>query len=143
MVHLHDRAVDEPIAILMTSGILATLDELSGGLQGNIYIDIAAEELRLFPRLIQIARAKHEHTGGLLGPLFLQPVLYDFAVELIDCVAFRVAIIDDSVEVVELAVLLLCVEARQVLRGHQVRPQRPTVKSNLAGCGGRHADHVW
>ena len=143
MVHLHDRAVDEPIAILMTSGILATLDELSGGLQGNIYIDIAAEELRLFPRLIQIARAKHEHTGGLLGPLFLQLVLHDFAVEFVDCVAFRVAIIDDSVEVVELAVLLLRVEARQVLRGHQVRPQRPTVESNLAGCGRRHTNHVW
>ena len=143
MVHLHDRAVDEPIAILMTSWVLATLDELSGGLQGNIYIDIAAEELRLFSRLIQIAWAKHEHTGGLLGPLFLQLVLHDFAVELVDCVAFRVAIIDDSVEVVKLAVLLLRVEASQVLRGHQVRPQRPTVESNLAGCGRRHTNHVW
>ena len=32
MVHLHDRAVDEAIATLMTSRILATLDELTGSL---------------------------------------------------------------------------------------------------------------
>ena len=80
MVHLHDRAVDEAIAILVTSRVLATLDELTCSFQGNIYIDVAAEELRLFPGLIQIAGAKHEHAGGLLRPLLLQLVFHDFAV---------------------------------------------------------------
>ena len=52
MVHLHDRAVDKAIAILVTSRILATLNKFSGGFQGNIDINIAAKKLRLFPSFI-------------------------------------------------------------------------------------------
>lgn len=53
------------------------------------------------------------------------------AVKLGHSVATRVAVIDDSVEVVQLASLPLRVEAGQVLCCHQMGAQTPTIVTNL------------
>ena len=45
-------------------------------------------------------------------------MLNDLAIKFIDGIAFRVAIVNDSVKVVKLAVLALSIEAGQVICSH-------------------------
>lgn len=80
MIHLHDRAIDETIAGIVTSRILRSLDKFFGSFESKIDIDVATEKLRLFPLLIHITGAKHEDAGGLVRPLLLQFVLDNLAV---------------------------------------------------------------
>ena len=70
-------------------------------------------------------------------------MFHDFAVQLAHSVTFRVAVIDYPVEVVQLAVLVICVKAGQVLCSHEISAQGSTVEALLAGCCGRYADDIW
>ena len=60
----------------------------------------------------------------------------DLAVQLVHCVPTRVAVIDDSIVLVERAGLLTCAETRQVLSCHQIRTKHMAVEAYLA-CGSR------
>ena len=77
-----------------------------------------------------------------MWPLLLQAVLDNLAVQLGDRVTFRVAIVDHSVKVVQLAILLLRIEAGQVLRCHQMRPQRAALESDLTRGSWGHAYYI-
>ena len=134
MIHLHDRAINETIAGIVTSRILRSLDKFFGSFESKIDIDVATEKLRLFPLLIHVTGAKHEDAGGLVRPLLLQFVLDNLAVEFGDRVPLRVAVVNHSIKVVQLAILLFCIETGDVLGCHQVSSQITTVISNLA-CG--------
>ena len=66
----------------------------------------------------------------------------DLAVELSDCIATRVTIIDYAIKAIQLTVLLLGIEACQVLCSHQVLSQELALVADLS-CGyGRYADDV-
>ena len=69
-------------------------------------------------------------------------MLHDLTVKFIYCVTFRVAIIDDSIKVVKLAVLVFSVEAGEVIGCHQVRSEGLARESDLARGGWRDAHYI-
>lgn len=69
-------------------------------------------------------------------------MLHNLAVELGHRVTVRVAVVDDSVEVVQLAALPLRIETCQVLRCHQMGAQTATIVAYLARGRGWDTDYV-
>ena len=65
----------------------------------------------------------------------------DLAVELGDCVATGVTIIDHTVKAIQLTLLSLGIEACHVLCSHQILPQMPALVADLSCRCGRNADH--
>ena len=69
-------------------------------------------------------------------------MLDDLAVKFVHGVTAGVAVIDDSIVLVELTNLVTCAETRQVFRRHQVRAQGMAVEAYLACGGWRDTDDV-
>lgn len=143
MVDLQNGAVDQTVANLVAPVVAATRNKLFRRLQSKVDIEVAAEQLGLLPRFVKVTGTEDEDAGGLVRPLVLQLVLDHLAVQFGYRVSLRVAVVNDSVKVVQLAILLLGVEAGQVLGCHEMRPERLALESNLARGSRRHADYEW
>ena len=69
-------------------------------------------------------------------------MLDDLGVELGHSVAIRIAVVDHSVELIELADLILSIEAGQILRRHQVLSEEFRVESSLSRSNRWHAYNI-